>query len=308
MHNEQKYAHLKGKKIAILMGGYSAERDVSLQSGEAVWSALVDAGFNAVKVDTQYNIVPQLLECDPDVAFNIVHGTGGEDGRLQAILEALNIPYTGSRVAASAIGMDKLLCKRLWAAEGLATAPFQILEDDFNASELIAQLSLPLVIKPALEGSSVGVSIAHTEEEVAAAYHHAKQFRGQVIAEKYLDGGEYTVPVLNGIALEPIQMKTDRDFYDYHAKYEADDTQYLLPCGLPRADIESMKEQALKAFNSIGAQAWGRVDFMQGGDDMMLLEINTVPGMTSHSLVPMSAAFEGYSFIDLLAAILATAQ
>ncbi|MEN9848713.1 MAG: hypothetical protein RL368_1453 [Pseudomonadota bacterium] len=295
-------------KVAVLMGGTSAEREVSLRSGQAVLTALQTQGVNAVGIDTgNSDFIARLIHEDFDRAFIIVHGRSGEDGTLQGLLEHLKIPYTGSGVLGAALAMDKLRTKQLWQGMNLPTPAWRNLHADTDFSAVVAELGLPLMVKPVSEGSSVGMSkVQRDAEELKAAYETAAQYDAVVIAEQFVQGQEYTVAILNGKALPAIRLETPRDFYDYAAKYQENTTQYLCPCGLDAATEQRMQALALQAFDSVGADKWGRVDIMRNAaGDFYLLEVNTVPGMTDHSLVPMAAKAAGLSFEALVGEILA---
>ncbi len=290
-------------KVAVLMGGWSAERAVSLKSGKAVLEALQAQGVNAVGIDAGRDIAGKLSGFDR--VFNILHGRGGEDGQIQGLLDILQIPYTGSGVLGSAIGMDKLLTKQIWLANDLPTPQFSMLESEMDCDEAIVKLGLPLMVKPALEGSSIGISKVNHAQEMRAAFQTARDCGGPVIAEKFIKGGEYTCAILGERVLPMIKLETSHDFYDYNAKYLADDTRYICPCGLPAAREAELGKIMLKAFRSVHTSGWGRVDFMldeQG--QAWLIEVNTVPGMTDHSLVPMAARQAGMSFEQLVITIL----
>ncbi len=292
-------------RVAVLYGGWAAERPVSLVSGKAVFDYLQRQGVDAHLIDVDRDILQHLAEGRFDRAFIVLHGRGGEDGVIQGALEVLGLPYTGSGVMASALGMDKYRTKLIWQAAGLPTPGFRVLQDETDLSGA-AELGFPLMIKPAHEGSSIGMSKVHSEAELAAAWREARRFDGLVLAEQWVSGGEYTVAILNGRALPMIRLETPHDFYDYDAKYSADTTCYHCPCGLDAATEASLAELALQAFATVGASGWGRVDFMlDGAGKPWLLEINTVPGMTDHSLVPMAARQAGIDFDALLLEILA---
>ncbi|MGC8853468.1 MAG: D-alanine--D-alanine ligase [Halothiobacillaceae bacterium] len=293
-------------RVAVLYGGWSAEREVSLKSGRAVLEALQTRGVDAHGIDAGRDVVEQLKAGAFERAFIIMHGRGGEDGVIQGALELLGLPYTGSGVLASALGMDKLRTKQLWLGAGLPTPAFRVLESMADAEAAARELALPLMVKPALEGSSIGMSKVRTSADLPAAFAKAAAF-GPVLAEQFIKGGEYTVAILGDRALPPIRLETSHDFYDFDAKYIANDTRYHCPCGLPPEAEAELKSLALAAFRTIGASGWGRVDVMRdGADRFWLLEINTVPGMTDHSLVPMAARADGMDFGDLVLAILAT--
>ncbi|HET19560.1 MAG TPA: D-alanine--D-alanine ligase [Chromatiales bacterium] len=293
-------------RVAVLYGGWSAEREVSLKSGRAVLEALQARGVDAHGIDAGRDVVEQLKAGGYDRAFIVMHGRGGEDGVIQGALELIEMPYTGSGVMASALGMDKLRTKQLWIGAGLPTPAFRVLESTADAEEAGRSLALPLMVKPALEGSSIGMSKVRAAADLPAAFAKASGF-GPVLAEQFIEGGEYTVAILGGQALPPIRLETSHDFYDFDAKYIADDTRYHCPCGLPPEAEEELKGLALSAFRAVGASGWGRVDVMRDGDGRFwLLEINTVPGMTDHSLVPMAARVAGMDFGELVWRILET--
>jgi D-alanine-D-alanine ligase len=292
-------------RVGVLFGGLSAERDVSLDSGHAVFEALLTLGVDAIAIDLQDSVVDQITQANIDAAFIVLHGGIGEDGRLQALLDIMNISYTGSDTQSSALAMNKLLSKQLWQGVGVSTSPFLVLDESTDFAEAIAQLCGSAMVKPAHEGSSIGMGFAHSPEELRAAYVHAKKYDAIVLAEKVLVGEEYTVAILNGQVLPIIKLETDRVFYDYDAKYIANDTRYICPCGLTLEEEQEVNALALAAFSSLQCEGWGRVDIMQdenGG--FHVLEVNTVPGMTSHSLVPMAAKTAGYSFERLVGEIL----
>lgn len=293
-------------RVGVLFGGRSAERDISLRSGAAVVSALAELGVDHVAIDIGEHSIDHLQKAGIDRAFIALHGPGGEDGRIQAVLEYLDIPYTGSDVQASAIGMDKLRTKQLWRGVGVATPDFLVLNKDCDWSDVLASLGGEVMVKPAHEGSSIGMARVSHVAELQAAYAAAAKFDAVVIAERLIRGEEYTVAVLGERALPAIKLETDHSFYDYDAKYLADDTRYLCPCGLDAAVEQELQAQALQAFRSIGCRGWGRVDVMRdGAGKFQMLEVNTVPGMTDHSLVPMAAKAAGLGFSELILAILA---
>jgi D-alanine-D-alanine ligase len=306
-------------RVAVLMGGWSAEREVSLWSGEAVLAALVKRNVEAVGVDATRDSVLSLRANGFERVFVILHGGAGEDGTVQAALELQDIPYTGSGVTGSAVKMNKMTAKRVWLAEKLPTAPFMELTGEADARAAARKLRFPFVIKPAAEGSSVGVTVVKQPSQVAGAYRLAKgggrttapsgAVYRTVMAEKFIKGAELTVPVLDGEALPSILIEPAGEFYDYHAKYLADDTRYRCPAGLPAAREKRLRDLALQAFRLVGASGWGRVDFIvDKSGKPWLLELNTVPGMTSHSLVPMAAKAAGMSFDELCWAILETSM
>ncbi len=294
-------------KVAVLMGGWSAERAVSLRSGQAVLAALLARGVDAHGVDVGRDILRTLSDGGFDRAFVILHGRGGEDGVIQGALEILGLPYTGSGVMASALGMDKLRTKQLWLGMGLPTPPYRIVESAAELADAAAALGLPLAVKPSAEGSSIGISRVNDASQIQAAWERATACNSPVLVEPWIQGCEYTGGVLQGEALPLIRLETPREFYDYEAKYHADDTRYLCPCGLPEAQENALRELVCKAFAAVGGSGWGRVDVMMDAQDRpWLLEVNTAPGMTDHSLVPMAARVAGLSFEELVWRILET--
>lgn len=293
-------------RVAVLYGGWSAEREVSLKSGRAVLEALQARGVDAHGIDAGRDVVEQLKAGGFDRAFIVMHGRGGEDGVIQGALDLIGLPYTGSGVLASALGMDKLRTKQIWLGAGLPTPAFRVLESGADAEAAGQALALPLMVKPALEGSSIGMSKVRSATDLPAAFAKASGF-GPVLAEQFIEGGEYTVAILGDRALPPIRLETSHDFYDFDAKYIANDTRYHCPCGLPPEAEDELQRLALAAFRAVGASGWGRVDVMRDGEGRFwLLEINTVPGMTDHSLVPMAARVAGMEFGELVWRILAT--
>ncbi len=292
-------------KVVVLLGGKSAERQVSLDSGKAVLEALIRSGVNAEGFDPQERSIAELIGYDR--AFIVLHGRGGEDGQIQGALEWLKIPYTGTGVQGSAIGMDKVKTKQIWQGSDLPTAPYRIVTAETDAKELVEALGLPLIIKPVHEGSSVGMSKVEKAEDLKSAIEKATEHDAIVMAEKWITGREYTISILNGKALPVIRLQPPKDvaFYDYEAKYNRDDVEYGIPCGLSESEEKRLQELCLRAFQAVGASGWGRIDAMldeQG--NFWLLEVNTVAGMTSHSLVPKAAKAVGTSFEDLCVAIL----
>ncbi|EEY85896.1 D-alanine--D-alanine ligase [Acinetobacter radioresistens] len=296
---------LKFGKVAVLLGGKSAEREVSLDSGRAVLEALIRSGVEAEAFDPQERCVTELVNYDR--AFIVLHGRGGEDGQIQGVLEWLNIPYTGTGVQGSAIGMDKIKTKQVWQGSELPTAPHRIVSKDADADEVIASLGLPFIIKPVHEGSSIGMSKVEKPEDFPEALAKATEHDAVVMAEKWINGREFTIVLLNGQALPVIRLEPPKDvaFYDYEAKYNRNDVQYGIPCGLSEAEEKMLQELALRAFQAVGCKGWGRIDAMQDEQgNFWLLEVNTVPGMTSHSLVPKAAKAVGYDFDQLCVTIL----
>ena len=292
-------------KVAVLLGGNSAERQVSLDSGQAVLDALLRSGVQAEAFDPRDRSVTELKEYDR--AFIVLHGRGGEDGQIQGVLEWLDIPYTGTGVQGSAIGMDKIKTKQIWQGCDLPTAPYRIVNKDSNVDDLVHALNLPVIIKPVHEGSSIGMSKVEKVEDFEQAIAKATAHDALVMAEKWITGCEYTIVVLNGEALPVIRLQPPKDvaFYDYDAKYQRNDVQYGIPSGLSQEHEKKLQQLTLQAFQAVGASGWGRVDAMQDEQgNFWLLEINTVPGMTSHSLVPKAAQAVGIDFDHLCLAIL----
>jgi D-alanine-D-alanine ligase len=294
-------------KIGVLLGGDSQEREVSLLSGQAVYESLLAQGVETVKIDIKSiqkdKWLQQLQEID--FAFIALHGRGGEDGKIQGMLEMLEIPYTGSSVTASAIAMNKLLSKQIWQMYNLKTPAYKRMEDNTDIIALMKEFEFPLMVKPAHEGSSIGISKVNNEQELKTAYQIAKKLDDTVIVEQWVTGEEYTASIVNGKTLPLIKLETPREFYDYEAKYQLDNTLYHCPSGLDDKAENKIKEIALKAFNCIGASGWGRVDFMlDKKNNPWLIEINTVPGLTCHSLVPMAAKQLGIDFKQLIKQII----
>lgn len=292
-------------RVGVLFGGKSAERDVSLQSGNAVLEALLNANVDAVGIDVQDNAIAAIQQAALDRAFIALHGSGGEDGQVQALLNFMGIPFTGSDVQGSAIAMDKLKCKQIWRSVNISTPPFVTLHDesDFNA-ELNA-LGGKAFVKPSHEGSSIGMNRVETANEMQQAYAQAKRYDDCVIAEQLIEGPEYTVSIVGEHVLPSVRMETDNVFYDYDAKYLSDQTRYFCPSGLADESEATLKGLAKRAYDSIGCSGWGRVDVMADkSGNFYTLEVNTVPGMTSHSLVPMAAKAVGWSFEQLVLNIL----
>lgn len=290
--------------VAVLLGGRSAEREISLQSGEAVLAALRAGNITAEAVDTRQEnwletVVARYRHC-----FIALHGGDGEDGTVQAALERSGLTYTGSGVEASALAMDKMRCKQLWQQMDLPTPAYEPLYADSDWAGIIDRYG-KVIVKPASEGSSIGMAIATSAEDLQTAFEAASQYEGAVMVEQWIQGAEFTVAILGEQALPAIRLETDHGFYDYDAKYIADDTRYICPCGLDPQQEQRLKKLSLAAFESIGGRGWGRVDFMQDEQgEFYLLEVNTVPGMTSHSLVPMAANAAGIDFEQLVTNIL----
>ena len=296
-------------KVAVLLGGQSAEREISLMSGAAVLKALRGQGVDAHRVDAADDLVATLQAGAFDRAWIALHGRGGEDGTVQGLLEFLGISYTGSGIKGSAISMDKLCTKRLIAGAGLATPDYRLVTGPQDFSSIIAALGLPLMIKPAEEGSSIGLARVEHEDELAIAYAAAAQFNCEVFAERWVTGREYTVAVLQGEALPLVRIDAANTFYDYEAKYFSDQTRYVCPCDVSEERARQWGDMALRAFFAVGASGWGRVDFMLGETgEPLLLEVNTIPGMTAHSLVPMAASAAGIDFGELVWRVLETSM
>jgi len=298
-------------KVAVLLGGTSAEREVSLNSGSRVLAALQRQGVDAHAFDPAEKKLDELAAFDR--VFIALHGRHGEDGTIQGALELMHIPYTGSGVMASALGMDKWRTKLLWRSVGLPIPDFVMLDAHSDFAAVEQQLGLPLFVKPANEGSSIGISMVSHAGELPAAYHKAAQLDPLVLAERGILGGEYTVGIVgvgdNMEALPIIKIEPATPFYDYEAKYLRDDTKYLCPCGLPEARELELRAAALNAFRVLGCRGWGRVDFLMDEEGKAyFLEVNTSPGMTDHSLVPMAARVAGMSYEDLVVRVLALAQ
>ena len=300
---------LKQEKIAVLLGGTSAEREVSLNSGTAVLNALRKQGYDAHPIDPKTFPVATLKEQGFDRVFNILHGRGGEDGTMQGLLEQIGIPYTGCGVMASALTMDKMRTKMLWKAFGLPVAEMEIVTVEnratLNPESVVKKLGLPLMVKPSLEGSSVGLTKVKTMEELESAVDFALKFDRTVLIEEWLAGDEFTVPVLNNEVLPSIKIVPEGEFYDYDAKYISDNTQYFCPAGLSDEREQELRYLVKQAYDVVGCRGWSRIDVMADAEGKFrLVEVNTNPGMTSHSLFPKSAATVGYSFEQLVEKIL----
>jgi len=318
-------AQLKNTPLAVLYGGNSAEREVSLNSGKAIFEALIQAGFNAVLIDTRDTALTTLVEQNIKHVFIALHGRGGEDGSIQGALESLGVGYTGSNVLGSALSMDKVRSKQIFKACGLPTAVFTVVTKaefakgysfkencikengakealtQFDVAKQLQALGGKVMVKPAHEGSSIGMAMADSPEKLHNALIEAFGFDGDVLLEAWIDGPEYTVAIIGDEALPAIHMETPREFYDYEAKYQSNSTQYHCPCGLPEEEEAYIKALSLQAFQATGASGWGRVDLMQDNQgNWQLLEVNTVPGMTKTSLVPKAAKEHGLNFSELV--------
>lgn len=294
-------------KVAVMFGGTSAEREVSLKSGAAVLKALQAQGIDAHAFDPKDQPLSALEAQAFDRVFIVLHGRGGEDGTMQGALQLHDIPYTGSGVLGSALAMDKIRCKFLFSAHGLPTAPFRVAQkgDDIDYAAMLAELNGKVMVKPANEGSSIGMSAATTAAELEQALALAFEYDDAVLVEQWINGREFTVSMLDGQALPVIEMRTPRAFYDYEAKYQSNSTEYLCPAPISAEQTACLQQSAMAAFKAVGASGWGRVDAMLDSDGQFrLLEVNTVPGMTEKSLVPMAARAAGYSFEQLVARIL----
>lgn len=296
---------LKKELIGVLYGGNSAERDVSLNSGKAIAQGLKQAGFNVVLIDTKHTPITELATQNIKRVFIALHGRGGEDGCLQGALEYMGIAYTGSNVLGSALSMDKVRSKQMFKACNVPTAPFEVVSKEhfakLDVDKQLHDLGGKVMVKPAHEGSSIGMAMADSPEKLHNALIEAFSFDGDVLLEAWIDGPEYTVAILGDEALPPIHMETPREFYDYEAKYQSTSTQYHCPCGLTKDEEEKIKALSLQAFKATGASGWGRVDLMQNSEgDWQILEVNTVPGMTETSLVPKAAKVHGLSFSELV--------
>lgn len=294
-------------RVALVLGGWAAEREVSLNSGAMVLAALRELGVDVTPIDPRDDGVERLAGFDR--AFIIVHGRGGEDGVLQGTLESFGVPYTGTGVLGSALGMDKLRTKLVWRGAGLPTPEFARLQADTDWAGVLETLGTPVMVKPSREGSSIGMAKVTTVAELQQAYQNAAEYDSQVIAERWIEGQEFTIAILGDRALPAIRLETPRSFYDYEAKYRADSTRYHCPCGLAAEEEAQLQALALEAFRLAGGYGWGRVDLMRDGDGRpWLLEVNTVPGMTDHSLVPMAARAAGMSFEELVWQVLLTSE
>ena len=296
-------------KVAVLMGGPSAEREVSLKSGERVLAALQSQGVDAHGVDADATVLQVLRDGNYDRVFIILHGRWGEDGLMQGALDVLGIPYTGSGVLASALAMDKWRSKMLLRQAGIPTPEFALVRNELELDDVASEVGFPMVNKPSREGSSIGIFKVHSREEMESAWRKAREFDEDVLAEAWVEGEELTVVVLGDKALPVIRIKAAGEVYDYDAKYVADSTQYFCPSGLDESIDAAVSRMALEIFALLDCRGWGRVDFMVNKDGQaFVLELNTIPGMTDHSLVPMAARAEGMSFEQLAVKILETSH
>ncbi|MCK9050367.1 D-alanine--D-alanine ligase [Haemophilus influenzae] len=301
--------NLKQEKIAVLLGGTSAEREVSLNSGKAVLEALLKQGYNAHPIDPKEYNVANLKKDGFNRAFNILHGRGGEDGTMQGLLEQIGLPYTGCGVMASALTMDKMRTKMLWKAFGLPVADMEVVTREtfsqLDPQAVVAKLGLPLMVKPSLEGSSVGLTKVKAVDELKSAVEYALKFDNTILIEEWLAGDELTVPVLDNQVLPAIRIVPEGEFYDYEAKYISDNTQYFCPAGLTPEREQALETLVKRAYDAVGCRGWSRIDVMcDAKGNFRLVEVNTNPGMTSHSLFPKSAATVGISFEQLVVKIL----
>ena len=301
--------NLKQEKIAVLLGGTSAEREVSLNSGKAVLEALLNQGYDAHPIDPKEYNVANLKKDGFHRVFNILHGRGGEDGTMQGLLEQIGLPYTGCGVMASALTMDKMRTKMLWKAFGLPVADMEVVTREtfaeLDAQAVVDKLGLPLMVKPSLEGSSVGLTKVKAVDELKSAVEYALKFDNTILIEEWLAGDELTVPVLDSQVLPAICIVPEGEFYDYNAKYISDNTQYFCPAGLTSEREQELAILVKRAYDAVGCRGWSRIDVMcDAKGDFRLVEVNTNPGMTSHSLFPKSAASVGISFEQLVVKIL----
>lgn len=304
IHNPRQFG-----KVAVLMGGQSAERDISLKSGTAVLDALVDEGVDAHGIDAGPHIARELEQGRYDRALIMLHGRGGEDGMIQGALETMGLPYSGSGVLGSSLAMDKIRAKYLWQSHGLPTPPFVELGGAKDITAQCSGLEFPLIVKPVHEGSSFGMTKVTDASQLVSAWRDAASFDQGVMAERWITGHEYTAGILGRQVLPLIRIETPRTFYDFKAKYDTDDTRYLCPCGLDEETEARLQSMSLRAFDVLGCSGWGRVDFMCDDDgDPWLLEVNTVPGMTTHSLFPKAALRAGMDFNEMVWRILETSM
>ena len=290
-----------------MMGGLSREREISLKTGKAVLKALIEKGYNACSIDVGHDIAETLVKEKVECAFIALHGRFGEDGTIQGMLELMRIPYTGSGVLSSALALHKIMAKKLFLCEKIPTPPFEAVQRQDIAKESVRNisLSLPLVIKPAREGSTIGVSIVRTEEELALSLKEAGRYDEEILVEKFVGGKEITVGILEDIPLPIIEIVPKSGFYNYHSKYTKGETQYIIPARIPREKYLYAQEIGLKAFRALGCSGFARVDLMtdeQG--DPFVIDVNTMPGMTDTSLFPKAASYAGFAFEDLVERIL----
>jgi D-alanine-D-alanine ligase len=303
--NAQADVQEKFGKVAVLMGGRSAEREISLMSGSGVLKALRSKGVDAHAFDPAERELGELKRESYARCFIALHGRGGEDGTLQGALEFLGIPYTGSGVLGSALAMDKLRTKQVWMASGIPTPPYEAIDATTDFSAVAKRLGLPLIVKPVQEGSSIGITKVKAVADMDEAFAQAVNYDRAVIAERFIDGPEYTASIVDDAPLPLIRIEAPEGQYDYQNKYFTDVTKYIVPCGLPAPKEEAIKQLSLRAFKAAGCTGWGRIDLMlDEKGDPWLLEVNTSPGMTGHSLVPMAAKAVGISYEDLCVMVL----
>lgn len=294
-------------KVAVLMGGPSAEREISLKSGAAILAALQATNVHAEAIDVSTDVFEKLQHEKFDRAFIALHGPLGEDGCIQGGLEVIGMPYTGSDVMSSSICMNKLMTKQIWQGCGIPTPKYRVLSERVDEDELMTELGLPMIFKPVSQGSSIGMTKVNNQAEIATAWASAHRYEEAVIVEQWVEGGEYTVAMLNERALPVIRLETPHSFYDFDAKYQSNDTQYHCPCGLSKELEKKIQDLAVQAFRATQASGWGRVDVMLDSNGQpWFLEVNTVPGMTDHSLVPMAAKAKNINFNELVIKILET--
>lgn len=290
--------------VVLLKGGKSSEREISLISGQAVADSLRRMGVNLTEIDVDDEVVTRLVEAKPDMVVNMLHGKGGEDGVMQGLLEIMNIPYTGSGVLASALAMDKVKTKQVWAQLGLSTAEFYLLHDDSDWQAIMSTLG-KAVVKPVNGGSSLGIAIVDDVQALRQQYRDAQKIDQQVMADRYIAGREFSTPVIDGEIFPTIQMETSRDFFDYEAKYISEDTQVICPPEISKEELEELEMLVGCAYESLGCSGLARIDVLQDENGkFFLLELNTIPGMTTHSFVPMSAQRAGIDFDELVLRIL----
>lgn len=293
-------------KVGVIFGGLSKEREISIKTGKAIANALKELGYDVLEMEVGKDIVRDILKSGIDVAFIALHGRLGEDGTVQGLLELLRIPYTGSSCMASAIGMDKVITKKIWLSEGIKTPPFQVIKTPDD----IRKIEFPLVVKPPCEGSTIGISIVKNEEDYKTALFEAFRLGDKVLLEKYIDGQEYTVAVFEGQAYTPIEIRPMSGFYDYKSKYTKGATEYIIPPDCSSEKQKLMMDEAVRAYHAIGCSGAARVDFIMDKNDGIpyALEINTIPGMTETSLLPKAMAYHGIDFKNLVEMILKTAK
>ena len=294
-------------RVAVLMGGRSNERDISFESGNAVLEALLRKKIDAIAIDPKIDELKRLKFFDR--AFICLHGQDGEDGKIQTFLESINLPYTGSGILPSSLGMDKFKCKTIWKAKNISTPVFMQVNNINQFKKASNLCGLPFFLKPANSGSSIGIAKVNNEKEFIIAFEKAYKIDKIVIVESLVIGSEYSVPIIHNRPFPIIEIRTKTDFYDYEAKYIRDDTEFICPADVSTDVVESINIECVEAFNAIGCDGWGRVDFIiDKKNKIHIIEINTVPGMTNHSLVPMSASKIGIEFDDLVIMILETSN